>query len=111
MTRPRTWLMGCESMATWYPGWSSGDSSLDAEIFPHHPRRPVGGHVVLLPQPSAPVTVIYNPTSYTTPTNYAVNFTGTGGPVTSLMLVYPDGLDTSAMVKPKARAGAPPTSR
>src|SRR4029077_465684 len=50
------WLMGCESMATWYPGWSSGDSSLDVEIFSHHRRRAVGGNVVLLEQPSEPVT-------------------------------------------------------
>lgn len=38
-----------------------------------------------------PVNIYYNPTSYLTPTNYSTFFTGTGGPLTQYMLVYPDG--------------------
>ncbi len=38
-----------------------------------------------------PINIYYNPTSYLTPTNYSTFFTGTGGPLTQYMLVYPDG--------------------
>lgn len=41
--------------------------------------------------PNAPVNIYYNPISYTAPTDYSTKFTGTGGPVTSYMLVFPDG--------------------
>lgn len=43
--------------------------------------------------PGTPVSIFYNPINYSTPTPYSLNFTGTGGPVTSFMLVYPDGVD------------------
>jgi filamentous hemagglutinin family protein len=42
--------------------------------------------------PGTPISIFYNPVNYTTPTAYSLNFTGTGGPVTSFMLVYPDVL-------------------
>lgn len=43
----------------------------------------------------APVTIIYNPTSYTTPTDYssATLFVRTRSPMTQKMLVFPDGAD------------------
>jgi hypothetical protein len=41
----------------------------------------------------APISIVYNPTSYLTPTDYTGNFTGTGGPVVSRMLVFPAGGD------------------
>lgn len=53
----------------------------------------VAGTFVTITGPAAPVTIRYNPTSYLTPTDYSLDFTGTGGPVTSLMLVYPGGAD------------------
>jgi len=61
-----------------------------------------GGTVVFAPLtppaavtgPTAAATVIYNPVSYTTPTNYAANFTLTGGAtLTQRMLVIPGGGD------------------
>jgi len=53
----------------------------------------LAGTFITLTGPAAPATIIYNPTSYATPTNYAPNFTGTGGPVTALMLVHPVAAD------------------
>ncbi len=53
----------------------------------------LAGTFVTVTGPGAPVTIRYNPSSYATPTNYALDFTGTGGPVTALMLVYPGGAD------------------
>jgi filamentous hemagglutinin family protein len=50
---------------------------------PLAPRTTVTG-------PNAPVVINYNPTSYTTPTNYSVNFTLTNGAtLTQHMLVFP----------------------
>ena len=43
--------------------------------------------------PGTPIRIVYNPTSYLTPTDYAPDFTGTGGPVTSAMMVFPGGAD------------------
>ena len=43
--------------------------------------------------PGTPIRIIYNPTSYATPTDYSGNFTGSGGPVTSSMLVFPEVAD------------------
>jgi filamentous hemagglutinin family protein len=40
--------------------------------------------------PGTPISIFYNPVNYSTPTPYSLNFTGTGGPVTSFMLVFPD---------------------
>jgi hypothetical protein len=46
--------------------------------------------------PDAPVTINYNPTSYTTPTDYLPNFTLTGGAtLTQHMLVFASGGDKS----------------
>ena len=44
----------------------------------------------------APVTIYYNPVSYTAPTDYSTNFIGTP-PLTQYMLVFPewDGVDTN----------------
>ena len=52
--------------------------------------------------PGTPIRIVYNPTSYLTPTNYALDFTGTGGPVTSAMLVYP-GVRTRRSTGPRRR--------
>ena len=52
-----------------------------------------GGTFATVTGPNAPITINYNPTSYLTPTNYTGNFTGTGGPISARMLVYPDGAD------------------
>ena len=42
--------------------------------------------------PNAPVTIYYNPVSYTAPTNYLTKFTLTlGATLTQYMLVFPDG--------------------
>lgn len=41
--------------------------------------------------PNAPVTIYYNPTSYTTPTDYSANFTLVNSLLTQFMLVFPDG--------------------
>jgi filamentous hemagglutinin family protein len=42
--------------------------------------------------PNAPVTIIYNPVAYTSPTNYSTDFTLTNGAtLTQKMLVYADG--------------------
>jgi len=41
--------------------------------------------------PNAPITINYNPTTYLTPTDFTPNFTGTGGPISARMLVFPDG--------------------
>jgi hypothetical protein len=43
------------------------------------------------PDPVTPTNIYYNPSSYTTPTNYSTFFTGNGGPLTQYMLVFPDG--------------------
>ncbi len=56
----------------------------------------VAGTFITVTGPGAPVTIRYNPTSYLTPTNYALDFTGTGGPVVSQMLVFPGGADKIA---------------
>ncbi|WP_096698516.1 filamentous hemagglutinin N-terminal domain-containing protein [Polaromonas sp. AER18D-145] len=40
--------------------------------------------------PNAPVTIIYNPTSYTTPTDYAPQFILTDSILTQRMLVFPE---------------------
>lgn len=40
--------------------------------------------------PNAPVTIIYNPTSYTTPTDYGPQFILTDSILTQRMLVFPD---------------------
>ncbi|MHB8915183.1 MAG: two-partner secretion domain-containing protein [Thiobacillus sp.] len=58
-----------------------------------------GGTVVFAPLtppaavtgPNAPVTIYYNPTSYTTPTDYSANFTLVTSSLTQFMLVFPDG--------------------
>ena len=42
--------------------------------------------------PGTPIQIFYNPINYAAPTAYSLNFTGTGGPVTNFMLVYPDVL-------------------
>ncbi len=39
----------------------------------------------------SPINIYYNPTSYTTPTDYTGFFTGTPGTITEYMLVFPDG--------------------
>lgn len=61
-----------------------------------------GGTVVFAPLtpravvtgPNAPVTINYNPISYTTPADYSANFTLTlGAALTQHMLVFPDGAD------------------
>ena len=42
--------------------------------------------------PNAPVTIFYNPPSYTSPTDYSTKFVLTGGAaLTQYMLVFPDG--------------------
>jgi hypothetical protein len=41
------------------------------------------------PSPVSPITIYYNPTTYSTPTNYSGFFTGDGSPLTQYMLVYP----------------------
>ena len=41
--------------------------------------------------PGTPIRIVYNPISYAAPTDFSTFFTGTGGPVTSSMLVFPDG--------------------
>ncbi|UHL66138.1 filamentous hemagglutinin N-terminal domain-containing protein [Paralcaligenes sp. KSB-10] len=44
--------------------------------------------------PNAPVTIYYNPVSYTSPTDYSTHFTLTNGAtLTQKMLVFPDGAD------------------
>ena len=43
--------------------------------------------------PGTPIRVVYNPISYAAPTDYSLYFTGNGGPVSSSMLVFPDGAD------------------
>ena len=43
--------------------------------------------------PGTPIKIVYNPISYLTPTDYSGDFTGTGGPVSASMLVYPAGAD------------------
>jgi filamentous hemagglutinin family protein len=45
----------------------------------------------------SPVNIYYNPTSYTTPTDYSGFFaTGNGAPFTEYMLVFPDGASKAA---------------
>lgn len=46
--------------------------------------------------PNAPATVNYNPVAYTTPTDYSIYFTGTGGPVTQNMYVFADVANKTA---------------
>jgi len=47
--------------------------------------------------PGTPVTVIYNPVNYSTPTSYGANFNGTASAgVTARMLVFPDGATKAA---------------
>ena len=41
----------------------------------------------------ADINIRYNPTSYTTPNNYSVNFTQVRAPLTQRMLVFPGGAD------------------
>lgn len=62
-----------------------------------------GGTVIFAPLtppsavtgPNAPVTIYYNPVSYTSPTDYAGNFTLTGGStLTQHMLVFPEAIKT-----------------
>jgi len=54
------------------------------------PAAPITG-------PNAPVRIIYNPTSYTTPTDYLAHFTLTGGAtLTQQMLVFAGGGDKTA---------------
>jgi filamentous hemagglutinin family protein len=52
-----------------------------------------GGTIITVTGPAgiSPINITYNPTSYTAPTNYSGFFTGTGGPVNQLMLVFPGG--------------------
>jgi filamentous hemagglutinin family protein len=57
-----------------------------------------GGTVVIgispsVTGPNAPVTLYYNPTSYTAPTNYLPNFILVDSALTQYMLVFPDGAD------------------
>jgi filamentous hemagglutinin family protein len=60
-----------------------------------------GGTVIFAPGtppaavtgPNAPVTIYYNPTLYTTPTNYLPNFTLVTSSLKQYMLVFPDGAD------------------
>lgn len=52
------------------------------------------GTIVTVTGPAgiSPINIFYNPTSYTTPTDYSGFFaTGNGAPLTQFMLVYPDG--------------------
>ena len=52
--------------------------------------------VAVVTGPNAPVTILYNPVSYSTPTNYSGNFDLTGGSaLTQRMLVFADGGDKS----------------
>jgi filamentous hemagglutinin family protein len=51
----------------------------------------LAGTFITVTGPNAPVNIFYNPVNYATPTDFAPDFTGTGGPVTSRMLVFPDG--------------------
>jgi filamentous hemagglutinin family protein len=60
----------------------------------------------------APVSIVYNPTSYLTPTNYLPFFaTGNGAPFTSRMLVFADGgnktFDGSTLTTLTGLKGAP----
>ena len=50
----------------------------------------IAGTFVTVTGPNAPVSIFYNPVNYATPTAYSLDFTGTGGPVTNFMLVYPE---------------------
>ncbi|PKO69486.1 MAG: filamentous hemagglutinin [Betaproteobacteria bacterium HGW-Betaproteobacteria-16] len=45
------------------------------------------------PDPVTPTNIYYNPTSYETPTDFSLFFTGTGSPLNQYMLVFPDGGD------------------
>lgn len=45
------------------------------------------------PDPLTPTNIFYNPTSYATPTDFSLFFTGTGSPLNQYMLVFPDGGD------------------
>jgi hypothetical protein len=57
-------------------------------------KAPAGTYItVTAGGAGTPVSIYYNPINYSTPTPYSLDFTGTGGPVTSYMLVYPDGAD------------------
>jgi hypothetical protein len=51
----------------------------------------LAGTFITITGPNAPANIFYNPVNYATPTDYSLDFTGTGGPVTSRMLVFPDG--------------------
>ena len=46
------------------------------------------------PAPVTPTNIFYNPTSYTTPTDYSPFFTGNGSPLNQFMLVFPEGNKT-----------------
>ena len=50
-----------------------------------------GTYITTTGPETTPINIYYNPTSYLTPTNYSTFFTGTGGPITQYMLVFPDG--------------------
>jgi filamentous hemagglutinin family protein len=62
---------------------------------------PAGGTLSFVPGaplaavtgPNAPVTINYNPVSYTTPTDYSTKFTLVNSTLTQQMLVFPDGGD------------------
>lgn len=45
------------------------------------------------PAPVTPTNIFYNPTSYETPTDFSLFFTGNGSPLNQYMLVFPDGGD------------------
>lgn len=42
------------------------------------------------PNPISPINIFYNASSYASPTDYSGFFTGTGGPLTQFMLVFPE---------------------
>ena len=42
------------------------------------------------PAPITPTNIFYNPSSYTTPTDYSLSFIGNGSPLTQFMLVFPE---------------------
>ncbi|MCM2308842.1 MAG: filamentous hemagglutinin N-terminal domain-containing protein [Sulfuritalea sp.] len=53
---------------------------------------------------AAPVSIFYNPVSYAAPTDYSLLFTGTGGPLTQFMLVFPDGANRTFVAGSTAAA-------
>ena len=73
------------TLSAGYGGTGPGTSGGTLNFSPLAPPVTVTG-------PNAPVTIYYNPVSYTAPTDYSTKFVLTGGAaLTQYMLVFPDG--------------------